>query len=44
MLMRPVLKYKDGKSRELPQFAEFIPRDFDRRTIKFEFGSVFVWN
>lgn len=30
MLMRPVLKYKGGKSRELPQFAEFIPRDFDR--------------
>lgn len=28
--MNPVLKYRGGKSRELPHFSRYIPEDFDR--------------
>ncbi len=28
--MNPVLKYRGGKSREIPQFLRYIPTDFDR--------------
>ena len=28
--MKPVLKYRGGKSREIPHFIEHIPTDFDR--------------
>lgn len=28
--MNPVLKYRGGKSREIPQFLQYIPNDFDR--------------
>lgn len=28
--MNPVLKYRGGKSREIPQFLQYIPDDFDR--------------
>lgn len=29
-MMNPVLKYRGGKSREIPQFLQYIPTDFDR--------------
>lgn len=29
-MMNPVLKYRGGKSREIPQFFQYIPTDFDR--------------
>lgn len=28
--MKPVLKYRGGKSREIPRFLQCIPDDFDR--------------
>jgi DNA adenine methylase len=28
--MNPVLKYRGGKSREIPHFLQYIPEDFDR--------------
>jgi DNA adenine methylase len=28
--MNPVLKYRGGKSREIPQFLQYIPDDYDR--------------
>lgn len=28
--MNPVLKYRGGKSREIPRFLQYIPEDFDR--------------
>jgi len=28
--MNPVLKYRGGKSREIPRFLQYIPDDFDR--------------
>ena len=28
--MNPVLKYRGGKSREIPRFLQCIPDDFDR--------------
>lgn len=28
--MNPVLKYRGGKSREIPRFLQYIPNDFDR--------------
>lgn len=28
--MNPVLKYRGGKSREIPRFIQYIPEDFDR--------------
>lgn len=28
--MKPVLKYRGGKSREIPRFAQYIPSDFKR--------------
>ena len=28
--MNPVLKYRGGKSREIPRFSKYIPQDFDR--------------
>lgn len=29
MVVNPVLKYRGGKSREIPRFAQYIPNDFD---------------
>jgi DNA adenine methylase len=29
-MMNPVLKYRGGKSREIPRFFQYIPTDFDR--------------
>ena len=29
MVMNPVLKYRGGKSREIPKFLQYIPDDFD---------------
>lgn len=28
--MNPVLKYRGGKSREIPRFLQYIPDDFNR--------------
>ena len=28
--MNPVLKYRGGKSREIPRFLQYIPDDFHR--------------
>ena len=28
--MNPVLKYRGGKSREIPRFLQYVPNDFDR--------------
>ena len=28
--MNPVLKYRGGKSREIPRFLQYIPKNFDR--------------
>lgn len=28
--MNPVLKYRGGKSREIPRFLQYIPDDFER--------------
>ena len=28
--MNPVLKYRGGKSREIPRFLQYIPNDFNR--------------
>lgn len=27
--MKPILKYRGGKSKEIPNFSSFIPKDFD---------------
>ena len=27
--MKPILKYRGGKSKEIPNFSHFIPNDFD---------------
>ena len=28
-IMKPILKYRGGKSKEIPNFSSFIPKDFD---------------
>ena len=31
--MNPVLKYRGGKSREIPRFLQYIPDDFNRLSL-----------
>lgn len=40
--MNPVLKYRGGKSREIPRFLQYIPNDFDRYVEPF-FGGGAVY-
>ena len=40
--MNPVLKYRGGKSREIPRFLQYIPDDFDRYIEPF-FGGAPVY-
>lgn len=28
--MRPILKYRGGKSREIPEFIRYIPNEYNR--------------
>ena len=44
--MNPVLKYRGGKSREIPRFLQYIPDDFHRYIEPFFGGGAvsFIWN
>ncbi len=41
--MNPVLKYRGGKSREIPRFLQYIPDDFDRYIEPFFGGGAFYF-
>ena len=42
--MNPVLKYRGGKSREIPRFLQYIPDDFNRYVEPFfGGGAVFFY-
>lgn len=37
--MKPIIKYRGGKSKEIKNFLQFIPRDYDRYVEPFAGGA-----
>lgn len=37
--MKPIIKYRGGKSKEIPNFIQYIPKDFDRYIEPFAGGA-----
>ena len=37
--MKPIIKYRGGKSKEIPNFIQFIPQNYDRYVEPFLGGA-----